>query len=111
MPTYGYFRMVEHTDPLTLEELVCAARKDVEPVRGEPVRTWTADYIVSKGGLIQFWNRCYAGEKSDTLIGSALLEKGYTICDVVLTNGTESKTDGLAKANHRAEERAAAASK
>jgi hypothetical protein len=70
MPTYGYF---------TMDEV-------------EPARTWKADYIVSKGVLIQFWNRCSAGEKSDTLVGSARLEKG-TICDVALTSRTEPKVE------------------
>jgi hypothetical protein len=58
----------------------------------EPARTWTADYIVSKGYQIQFWNRCPAGEKSDTLVGSARLEEGHTICDVTLTSRTELET-------------------
>jgi hypothetical protein len=87
MPTYGYFAM-----------------DDVEPGR-----TWTADYIVSKGGQIQFWNRCSAGEKSDTLVGCVRLEEG-SISDVALTSGNEAKTAGLAERLRKARERVAAGS-
>ena len=67
MPTYGCFR--SHIT--------------------EPDRTWKADYILSKGDRIEFWNRNPAENEKDTLIGAARLERGQTICDIASTSRTE----------------------
>ena len=59
MPKYGFFRT-----------LVTA-----------PEKTVTADYIVSKGDRIEFWNRNSVVENSDVLIGVFRLERGQLVCD------------------------------
>jgi hypothetical protein len=77
MPTYGCFRMPT----------------------SEPDRTWTADYVVSKGDdRIEFWNRASAQSQSDVLVGMVRLGREQTICDVSATCTPEPKEPNFYRA-------------